>query len=100
MEWYYNKIFSHVAKELGLSIKDVKKAYNSYYHFIVDTIKEMDLNDKEDMAEEEFNKLKKSFNIPSIGKLHMSWQRYAGLKRMKKYYKENIENGRVQDKND
>lgn len=87
---YYKDIFNEVAKELGISYKDVEYAYKSYYHFIVDTIKEFDFNDNI-LTKEEFNALKKSFNIPSLGKIYAPYDKYAGLKRMNKYYKENIE---------
>lgn len=97
---YYKEIYEQVAKELGLSYKEVEEAYKSYYHFIVKTIKEMDLNNRETMSKEEFNSFQKSFNLPSLGKLYASYDKYAGLKRMNKYYKENIENGRVQEEND
>lgn len=97
---YYKKIFEQVANELGLNKHDVEEAYKSYYHFIVKTIKEMNLNDRDTMSKEEFNSLRKSFNLPSLGKLSIKYDKYAGLKRMKKYYKENIENGRVQEEFD
>lgn len=97
---YYKDIFDEVSKELGLSYKEVEEAYKSYYHFIVKTIKELDFNGKNVMNKDEFNELQTSFNIPSIGKLYASYDKYAGLKRMNKYYIEHIENGRVQEEND
>lgn len=49
------------------------------------------------MSEDEFEGIKKSFNIPSIGKLYCAYDRYKNIYNRKKYineakYKENKTN--------
>lgn len=71
-----------VAADLGLPETLVKKAYRAYWKAIRAHIKSLPL--KEDLSDEEFMKLQPNVNIPSIGKLYITLDRY---KRMKKSYK-------------
>lgn len=89
----YSEAIQHVSKELGLSSEVVKAAYESHWKFIRETIKALPL--KEDLSEEEFNKLRTNFNIPSLGKLACTYERYMGMKKQYKRFKE-LQN--VQDK--
>lgn len=75
----YEQIIETVAKELELPVDLVKKTYKAYWQFIRDTIQELPL--KEDISEEEFSKLKTNFNIPSLGKLTCTRDRYLGMKK-------------------
>lgn len=72
-----------VAKELNIDAEVVGVAYKSFYEFIREKISELPL--KDNLSEEDFNALKTNFNIPSIGKLHCTYERYLGMKEQKKY---------------
>ena len=75
----YQEILKKVAIELNLPVEVVKEAYESYWLFIRQSITDLPL--KEDLSEEDFNKLKSNFNIPSIGKMSVTWKRYLGKKK-------------------
>jgi len=62
----------------------VEKTYKAYWRFIKDTIESLPL--KEELTEEQFNKLKTNFNIPSLGKLNCTYERYKGVKKMFKRF--------------
>lgn len=81
----YEEIINTVAKELNLPIDLVKNTYKAYWQFIRDTIQELPL--KEDISEEEFSKLQTNFNIPSLGKLSCTRDRYLGVKKKFEYIK-------------
>lgn len=76
-----NDLYKQISVETGISCKTVELAYKSFWKFIRETIKSLPL--KDDLTESEFNMLRTSFNIPSIGKLHCTYDRYEKLK--KKY---------------
>ena len=87
-----------LSKELNLPPDVVEKAYKAYWMFIKSTAKQVPL--KEDMDEETFSKLRPNFNIPNLGKLACTYNRYIGLKKRNKLiqdkhakYKENQANG-------
>lgn len=73
-----NDIISSVAKELDLPEDIVLNTYKAYWSFIKDTIENLPL--KEDLSEEEFNSFRTNFNIPSIGKLHCTYDRFCYIK--------------------
>lgn len=81
----YKDIKLKVAKELNLPVEVVDLAYDSFYKFIRETIASLPL--KEDLSEEEFKSLKTNFNIPSIGKLHCTYDRFLRMKETLKYIK-------------
>lgn len=43
---------------------------------------------KEELSEEEFKKLRPNINIPSLGKLACSYDRYVGIKKRNKRLKQ------------
>lgn len=90
----YEEIINTVAKELNLPVDLVKNTYKAYWQFIRDTIEALPL--KEDISEEEFSKLQTNFNIPSLGKLSCTRDRYLGVKKkfeyIKKLRKSNVKN--------
>lgn len=96
MQQYYKTIFKEVAEELGISESDVRKIYFDFYHFIVDKVKEFPF-DNDNISEEDFKKIRTSFNVPSLGKFNASYKRYKNIKSKKRYYEENIKDkdGRV-----
>lgn len=75
----YSEAIKQVSIELGLPPQVVKEAYESYWTFIRNNIKALPL--KEDLSKEEFDKLRTNFNIPSIGKMAVTWERYLGKKK-------------------
>ena len=83
----YEDIINKVSKDLNYSKDIVKKVYQSYWLFIRETLKNVDLT--QELTEEEFNKLRVSFNIPSIGKLVCRYKDYKTIRNKK---------GRVYDK--
>ena len=81
----YEDSIKQVAKDLCLPVKVVDKTYKAFWRFIRDTINELPL--KTDLTEEEFNKLRTNFNIPSLGKFTCNINKFITLK----------ENRRVED---
>lgn len=79
----YDQIAETVAKELELPVELVKNTYKAYWQFIRDTIQELPL--KEDISEEEFAKLQTNFNIPSLGKMTCTKDRFLGVKKRFNY---------------
>lgn len=87
-----------LSKELNLPPDVVEKAYKAYWMFIKFIAEQVPL--KEDMDEKTFSKLRPNFNIPNLGKLACTYNRYVGLKKRYKLiqdkhaeYKENQTNG-------
>ena len=68
-----------------MSLKEevIDTIYKSFYNFIRESITNLPL--KEELSEEEFNNLKTNFNIPAIGKLHCTYERYLKMKKQKEY---------------
>lgn len=81
----YKDIIGKVSKELDIPIEVVDKAYKSSWKFIKDNVQSLPL--KEDISEEEFNELRTSFNLPSLGKLNTTWDRVVGAKKRFEYLK-------------
>lgn len=91
----YEQIIDKVAQELDLPPQLVKNTYKAYWQFIRDTIQALPL--KENIEDEEFLKLKTNFNIPSLGKLVCTIDRYKNVKKRFAYIqnlknKNNVEN--------
>ena len=81
----YDQIITNVATELELSESIVRSTYKAYWQFIRQSIQELPL--KEDLQEEEFNQLNTNFNIPSLGKLCCTIDKYKGVKKKFQYIK-------------
>lgn len=82
----YKPIFEQVSKETGISEEVVKTAYSLFWRFVRETASSLPL--KDDLTEEEFMGLKCNFNIPSLGKLCCTYDRYIGMKKRNKYLME------------
>lgn len=80
----YSEIVNKVAKELNINSTIVDKTYKAFWLFIRNTIEQLPL--KEIESEEEFNKLRTNFNLPSLGKLNCTYNKF---KRIKIAYKTN-----------
>lgn len=83
-------IYQKVANDLNIPVDIVSKTYRYYWAFIRDKIQELPL--KQDLTEEQFNQLRPNFNIPSIGKLCVPYDRYTSIKRQFKYKQKIKEN--------
>lgn len=87
-----HNIYLDVSKITGLSPNVVEKAYKSFWLFIKTTIQDLPL--KEDLTEEEFSNLRTNYNIPSLGKLNCTLEKYKSAKKRFKLIKKlkNVEN--------
>ena len=81
----YLDIIKRVSDKLNIPEEIVKKTYESYWLYIRNSISELPL--KDNLSEEEFNNLRTNFNIPSIGKLSCSYDRYKAIKEIYKHIK-------------
>lgn len=76
----YEEIISKVANDVNLSCTLVDRTYKTYWRTIREYISSLPL--KENLTDEEFLKLKPNVNIPSIGKLYVTLDRYRRMKKM------------------
>ena len=76
----YEEIISQVGQSTGLNKELVDKIYKSYWKAIYEYITSLSL--KEDLSDEEFMKLKPNVNIPSLGKLYVTLDRYNKIKKL------------------
>ena len=81
------RIIKQLSEELNLPEDVITKAYKSYWKFIRSTAESLPL--KDDLSKEEFDKLRVNFNIPSLGKLFCTYDRYVGMKKRNQLLKEN-----------
>ena len=82
----YKEIIAEVAKELNLSETFVNKVYRAYWKAVRNHITSLPL--KEDLTDEEFSKLQPNVNIPSIGKLYVTSDRYRRVKKHHEIYQQ------------
>lgn len=73
----YDEIISRVADTNGYDKTLVDKVYKAYWKAIREHIIALPL--KEDLTDEEFQGLRCNVNIPSIGKLYITLDRYKAL---------------------
>lgn len=81
----YQEIVTELSEELEIPEEVVDTAYKSFFEFIRETIVSLPL--KDELSEEDFNKLRTNFNIPSLGKLHCTYERYRRMKERMNYIK-------------
>ena len=79
----YNEIISEVAEKLSITKETVNKVYRAYWKVVREHITSLPL--KKDLSDEEFNELQPNVNIPSIGKLYVTLDRYKKMKKMQEY---------------
>jgi hypothetical protein len=82
----YSNIIDKISQDIQLPVEVVDKAYKAYWKFIRDSIQGLPL--KDDLSEEEFNNLRTSFNIPSLGKLCCTFDNYKGTKKRFEYIRQ------------
>lgn len=83
------EVIKKVAAKLGLPEQLVEKTYKAYWAFIRTTICGLPL--KEDLTKEEFDKLRTNFNLPSLGKLVCTYDKYEKVKKADKLRVKNSE---------
>lgn len=74
-----------MSEDTGIPIEVVDKAYKGFWLYIRDSVQKLPL--KEELTEVEFFNLKPNFNIPSLGKLCLSYNRFKGVKDKFNYIK-------------
>lgn len=81
----YREIVQYVAQESGIEPYVVDKAYRAYWKSIREHISSLPL--KEELTKEDFDSLRTNFNIPSLGKLSCTYERYLRMKKKFNYIK-------------
>lgn len=76
----YDEIISKVADSQGLPKRVVDKSYRAFWRVIREHITALPL--KSELTDEEFLSLQPNVNIPSIGKLYVTLDRYKRMKRL------------------
>ena len=79
------EIILDVSRNLDISPDVVEKVYKTYWSFIKETIQALPL--KDNLSEEEFSTLKTNFNVPSLGKLTCTLDKYNRVKKRFKLIK-------------
>lgn len=77
------KEIKKISEGLNLPQEVVEKAYKAYWMFIRETIEKLPL--KSEITEEQFSKLKTNFNLPFLGKLSCTYDRWLRVKKSNKY---------------
>lgn len=72
------EIFNKVSSDTGIPVEVVEKAYKAYWSYIRNSVQDLPL--KRELTETEFLSLRPNFNIPSLGKLTCTYNRYIGVK--------------------
>ena len=79
------EIILDVSRNLDISPDVIEKVYKAYWAFIKETIQSLPL--KDNLSEEEFLTLKTNFNVPSLGKLACTLDKYNRVKKRFKLIK-------------
>ena len=74
----YSDIISKVSEELNIPRKLVENTYKAYWIFIRDTIEKLPL--KTELIQSEYMNIRTNINIPSLGKLNCTYNRYMGIR--------------------
>lgn len=86
----YEEAVARVAEDLHLPKRFVDKVYRAYWKAVNEHITALPL--KDDLTDEEFSKLQPNVNIPSIGKLYVTGERYRWCKDKFEYIRQLREN--------
>ena len=79
------EIILDISRNLDISPDVIEKVYKAYWSFIKETIQALPL--KDNLSEEEFSTLKTNFNVPSLGKLACTLDKYNRVKKRFKLIK-------------
>lgn len=82
-----DQVIEEVARKTGIQTKIVGKVYKAYWKAIREHITSLPL--KEDLNDTEFQKLQPNVNIPSIGKLYVTLDRYKRMKKAHSIFESN-----------
>ena len=74
-----NEIIAKVSTELNLPENLVRKTYSEYWSYIRNTIEDLPL--KNNLTQTDFSKLRTNINVPSLGKINCTYERYIGMKK-------------------
>lgn len=74
----YREMIEKVSSSIGLPKDVVEKTYKAYWLFIRESIQKLPL--KDNITEGEFQKLRTNFNIPSLGKLTCTYEKYLRVR--------------------
>lgn len=77
------KIIRLVAIETNQPEAKVEVIYRTYWKFIRDVFENLDFNSIN--TKEEFDKLKTSINLPSLGKIGIKWEKIEKYRKRKMY---------------
>lgn len=80
----YKSVVNEVADKTGIDRGIIERTYMAYWKAIREHIVSLPL--KQFLSDEEFLKLKPNVNIPSIGKLYVTLDRYQYINRSYKEY--------------
>lgn len=73
----YKEVVKKVSEDTGIPIEVVDKTYKGFWLFIRNSVQKLPL--KKELSETEFLDLRTNFNIPSLGKLTCTYDRYRGV---------------------
>lgn len=91
----YTEIIQKVSEDTKIPLEVVDKTYKAFWLYIRNSVKELPL--KEGLTETEFLNLRPNFNIPSLGKLSCTYQRYLGVKEKFNHIKKLRKNEEVEE---
>ena len=91
----YDEIIEKVADDMCLPKILVKKSYRAYWKAIKEHIEGLPL--MQDLTDEEFMALRTNVNIPSLGKIYVTLDRYKNIKKYLAIRKKIKENKNVKD---
>lgn len=79
-----DEMIAKVAMDNGMSKALVGKIYRGYWRAVREHISSLPL--KDDLTDDEFKAIRPNVNIPSIGKLYVTLDRYKSMKRLHNEY--------------
>lgn len=82
----YEEMVSQVAESVGLPKKMVDKIYKAFWKAVRIHIESLPM--KQELTDDEFLQLKPNVNIPSIGKFHVTLDRYHRVKSRRRIIEE------------
>ena len=77
------KIIRLVAIETNQPEAKIEVIYRTYWKFIRDTFENIDIESI--LTKEDFDKLHTSINLPSLGKMSITWEKIEKYRRRKMY---------------
>lgn len=75
----YRDVSQKIAEQLNLPVNVVNKTYKAYWQFIKNHIESLPLS--QELSEEEFSEYRTNINIPSLGKLYCTYDRFLRVKK-------------------